>query len=157
MIHQLRRTQQLYCDIDTAWNFFSSPANLARITPKNLKFVVPENLGVWDIHEGVTIDYRLSPLLGIPVKWRTIITQVEDKKSFTDYQEKGPYKLWKHFHEFFPNEQGVLMRDSVDYELPLGFLGELVHALTVRKKLEYIFDYRFETLEALFNRKKPEL
>ena len=95
------------------------------------------------------IEYKVSPLLKIPMKWKTKITQVEQKKSFTDFQQKGPYKYWNHFHEFIPNEKGVLMKDTIDYELPLGILGSIAHVMVVKSKLNHIFNYRI--LEKLFN------
>lgn len=152
MKHQLYREQQLNRDIETAWEFFSSPYNLAQITPKEMGFVVHTDVGNQAIFEGMEIEYTVSPLLKIPLKWRTKITEVTFQKSFTDFQEKGPYKLWNHFHEFFPNKEGVLMKDTVDYELPFGFLGDITHALLVKKKLESIFDFRFKVLEQKFNK-----
>ncbi|MBL7706333.1 MAG: SRPBCC family protein [Taibaiella sp.] len=152
MSYRLSRTQQLHCNIDTAWEFFSSPYNLARITPKEMKFLVLSDLPDERIYEGMIIDYKVSPLLGIPMRWRTRITQVDEGRSFTDFQEKGPYKLWNHFHEFIPNEQGVLVKDIVDYELPMGFLGQIAHTVMVQKKLQHIFDYRYRVLEGLFNK-----
>ncbi len=154
MRYQLHKEQQLNCDIETAWEFFSSPFNLSKITPKDMGFVVKSNLGKKPIYEGMEITYTVSPLLKIPLKWKSKITQVDFQKSFTDVQEKGPYKYWNHFHEFVPNEKGVLMRDKVDYELPFGFLGSIAHKLLVKKKLETIFSYRNQILEETFNQKK---
>lgn len=153
MIHQLKKEQQLNCGLDTAWKFFSSPHNLTLITPKEMNFKVLTNDKFESIYEGMIIDYTVSPLFGIPMKWKTIISQVVDKVSFTDFQGKGPYKLWSHFHEFIPNKDGVLIKDTVDYELPFGFIGELMHPIIVEKKLQHIFDYRFKVLEDMFNRK----
>lgn len=153
MVYQLTKTQQLNCDLDTAWYFFSSPGNLAKITPKELNFVV-RSKGESEIYEGMEIDYSVSPLLGIPMQWKTRITQVNTPNSFTDFQKKGPYKLWNHHHEFIPNEKGVLMKDSVDYALPFGFLGRIAHNLFVKKKLEHIFSYRYSVLEEMFNKQK---
>lgn len=153
MKFQLYREQQLNCDIETAWEFFSNPHNLSKITPKNMNFVVLTNLPSTKIYEEMEIDYTVSPLLNIPMKWKTRITQVDELKSFTDFQLKGPYKLWNHFHEFIPNESGVLAKDTVDYELPLGFLGNIAHSLFVRSKLESIFTHRFQVLEEKFNKK----
>lgn len=150
MIYQLKREQQLYCDIQSAWDFFSSPHNLSRITPKEMGFVVLSDLPEGDIYKGMIIDYTVSPVLGIPLKWQTEITEVNYQKSFTDFQKKGPYKLWRHHHEFIPNQNGVLMVDTVDYELPFGVIGRIVHSLMVKKKLEHIFNYRNQVLEALF-------
>lgn len=152
MKHELYREQQLNCDLQTAWDFFSSPMNLPKITPKDMAFTVLSEQKTNKIFEGMIIDYTVSPLLGIPLKWKTRITSVIPNKSFTDFQEKGPYKLWNHHHEFIPNEKGVLMIDKVDYELPFGLLGNITHALFVKKKLEKIFNYRFQILENLFNK-----
>lgn len=151
MRHQLYREQQLNCDIDTAWQFFSSPFNLTKITPKDMGFIVTSDLADEPIYEGMIIEYKVSPLLKIPMKWKTKITQVEHNKSFADFQQKGPYKYWNHFHEFIPNEKGVLVKDTVDYELPLGILGSVAHRLFVKNKLNHIFNYRYGILEKLFN------
>ena len=151
MRYQLYREQQIDCDIETAWEFFSSPFNLSKITPKDMGFTVTSDLGDQAIYEGMEINYTVSPLLRIPMKWKTIITDVEFQKSFTDFQAQGPYKYWNHFHEFEANAKGVLIKDTVDYELPFGFLGSIAHRLFVRKMLESIFSYRVQFLEKAFN------
>jgi len=102
------------------------------------------------LYEGMIIDYYVSPLLGIPLKWRTLITHVDPLKSFTDYQVKGPYRYWNHLHEFIETDQGVLMKDTVVYELPLGVVGDWVHSIYIRRKLHHIFDYRFSVLQDMF-------
>lgn len=153
MKFRLERTQQLDCSIELAWEFFSSPHNLEKITPGDMGFNVLTDLRDNEIFEGMIIDYRVSPLFRIPLKWQTKITQIDFQKSFTDFQQKGPYKLWNHYHEFKPSDGGVFMRDVVDYELPLGILGNLVHSFLVKKKLNRIFDYRYQVLEKMFNGK----
>lgn len=150
MVYRLERTQQLNCSIDTAWRFFSSPHNLEKISPKEMKFRILSEIDNTDIFEGMIIDYKVSPLFNISLRWQTKITQVDLMKSFTDFQQKGPYKLWNHFHEFIENKQGVLMKDTVDYQLPLGPLGTMMHSLVVKRKLEHIFDFRFRVLEDYF-------
>jgi len=125
MRYQLYREQQLNCNLETAWDFFSSPINLSKITPKDMSFIVLSDHGNVPIYKGMTIDYIVSPILKIPLKWQTVITHVKPEVSFTDFQKKGPYKYWNHFHEFIPNENGVLMKDTVDYELPFGYIGVL--------------------------------
>lgn len=152
MKYQLYREQQLQCDIETAWDFFSSPMNLSKITPKDMGFTVLSDFENEPIYEGMLIDYTVSPILGIPLKWKTRITQVDALKSFTDFQQKGPYKYWNHFHEFIPNAEGVVMKDTVDYELPLGVLGTMAHWLFVKNKLASIFDFRYQILEQQFRK-----
>ncbi|QBJ84893.1 hypothetical protein DDI74_00835 [Chryseobacterium gleum] len=153
MKYRLYREQQLNCTIETAWTFFSSPHNLSEITPASMNFVVLSDVKDKPVFKGMEINYRVSPLLGIPMRWKTMITQVDELKSFTDFQESGPYKYWNHFHEFIPNEKGVLMKDTVDYELPLGFLGRIAHSLFIKEKLNSIFDFRYRILNDRFNSK----
>lgn len=150
MKYQLKREQQLFTNLDTAWDFFSSPHNLSEITPKDMDFRVLSDSGESPIHEGMIIDYKVSPLLGISIKWQTEIIKVEPLKCFVDFQKKGPYKLWNHLHEFEVNEKGVLMKDTVDYELPFGFIGDWVHHFMVRNKLDKIFAYRKQVLDRKF-------
>lgn len=151
MKYRLFREQQLNCSIETAWDFFSSASNLVVITPKDMNFIVLTAMENDEIYEGMLIDYYVSPLFGIKMKWQTEIIKVDFQKSFIDFQKKGPYKLWHHHHEFIPNEKGVLMKDTIDYELPMGFLGDIAHSLFVKKKLEHIFDYRYSVLEKMFS------
>ncbi|RYD74596.1 MAG: hypothetical protein EOP53_17980 [Sphingobacteriales bacterium] len=157
MKYHIYREQQLNCEIDAAWNFFASPGNLSRITPQEMKFKVVSELPVENIFPGMEINYTLSPLFGIPVKWTTRITQVDFQKSFTDLQDKGPYKYWNHHHEFVINKNGVLMKDTVDYELPFGILGRIVNALIVKRKLNDLFNYRSTVITKLFQQNEHVL
>jgi ligand-binding SRPBCC domain-containing protein len=88
------------------------------------------------------------------MKWMTEITHVQDNTLFVDEQRIGPYKLWHHQHRFQPVDNGVLMTDIVHYSLPFSFIGNLAHALFVRKKLEDIFDYRYEKIEIFLTKNK---
>lgn len=151
MIYELKRVQKVPVSVEKAWEFFSSPKNLAVITPKEMGFIikskVPEKM-----YSGLLIDYTVKPLLGIPLPWQTEILEVDELKSFVDNQNKGPYKLWHHTHIFEPIDGGVIMTDIVKYELPLGFLGTIAHGLFVKNKLNHIFDYRYKKVEELFGK-----
>ena len=140
--HQLRREQIFPATLGRAWDFFSDPRNLARITPASLDFQIlsplPERM-----HEGLIIRYRVKPLLGIPVTWITEITKVEAPFCFVDEQRAGPYRLWRHVHRFEELGAGrVRMLDEITYALPFGWLSAPVHRLLARPRLEEIFDYR---------------
>lgn len=149
--------QFLDIDIDTAWDFFSSAKNLALITPPELDFKILTELTGEEIYEGMLINYTVKPLLGIPLRWETEICKVERPLYFTDRQLKGPYKLWEHTHSYTPVNGGVLMKDEVKYQLPFGVLGDIAHAVIVRKKVESIFSFRREVLKSIFqnNEKIP--
>ena len=149
-IFQYRTEQLLPIDIETAWSFFSSPANLIVITPDELDFNIITALDNEEIYEGMFIEYRVRPLLGIPVRWKTEICKLNSPFSFTDRQLKGPYKIWEHRHTFIEKDNGVLVTDEVNYQLPFGVLGSIIHLLLVRRKIEKIFNYRRQMLHKIF-------
>ena len=148
-MHQFIRKQFVKTDLQTCWDFFSSPANLKRITPSYMGFDVKTEVPT-KMYEGLIIAYTVKPLLGIPVEWVTEITHVKDKSFFVDEQRKGPYTMWHHEHHFKAVEGGVEMTDIVSYIIPLGFLGKLVEPFLVKPKLEEIFAYRFKIVEEVF-------
>ena len=148
----LKTVQRLPIDIDAAWDFFSSPLNLKDITPSYMNFTVLSNSDSDKMFAGQIITYTVSPVLGIPLFWMTEITHVKDKAYFVDEQRFGPYALWHHKHFFKEIPGGVEMTDQVDYKLPLGFLGNIAHALFVKKQLRGVFDYRRQILEARFGK-----
>lgn len=149
-MYQLKRQQLVKTTMETCWKFFSAPENLAVITPDYMRFkVLTEQPPV--MYEGLMIAYKVSPVLGIPLKWVTEIKYVHENRFFVDEQRKGPYTMWHHEHHFEQTPDGILMTDIVSYSLPFGILGKLAHTLFVRKQLEGIFDYRFRKVEELFN------
>lgn len=151
--YTFKAEQFLPIDLEEAWDFFSTPRNLAHITPPEMEFRILSKLDDNDIYEGMRIHYIVRPLLGIPMKWETEIGPTKRLEYFSDRQMKGPYKVWDHKHTFEKVDGGVLMKDIVYYELPMGFLGTIAHALVVRKKIENIFAFRKQTLEKLFPKK----
>ena len=148
--HILKKEQFLPISIQEAWAFFSTPKNLAKITPKEMGFVIKSDFTDEEIYEGMKIEYTVKPVLGIPLKWITRIGKTQSPVLFTDVQEKGPYKLWEHTHSFEEKDNGVLVKDEVKYQLPFGIFGDIAHALFVKNKLKSIFDYRSVVLQKMF-------
>ncbi len=149
-MHQYKTELWLPVNIRRAWDFFSSPMNLSRITPPDLDFKVTTPELSNRIYDGMLINYSVKPLFGIEMKWTTQIVNVSEENYFTDKQLKGPYKLWEHTHYFEEKNGGVLMSDVVNYQLPFGIIGLLLHRLMVRSRIESIFKYRTNTLNKLF-------
>ena len=150
MVHSLDSSQIVPATLERAWDFFSDPRNLARITPPELDFTVLTDLPEC-IHAGMMIEYRVRPLLGIPVRWLTEITHVEPGKFFVDEQRIGPYRIWHHEHRFAPLEGGrVEITDRVTYVLPFSPLSELVHPILVKPQLARIFAFREQAVAELF-------
>lgn len=153
-VYSLKTVQQLPISLDEAWDFFSSPANLQKITPEKMGFQIVSKHHGSKLYAGQIIEYTVKPVLGIPLYWMTEITQVLDKKYFIDEQRFGPYELWHHQHHFEENAQGVLMTDIVHYKLPFWFLGDIANSLFVKAQLNGIFDYRVKKVEELWPSKR---
>jgi len=150
-IYRLHTKQNLPISVDEAWEFLSSPKNLKTITPDYMGFHILSGADR-PMFPGQIIQYIVTPVLGIKTKWVTEITHVKDKEYFVDEQRFGPYSLWHHKHFIKPIEGGVEMEDIVDYKVPMGILGQLVHPILVKPKLEEIFNYRTKKLEELFGK-----
>jgi ligand-binding SRPBCC domain-containing protein len=148
-IYTLHKKQNLPISVEKAWEFLSSPENLKTITPDYMGFNILSGANR-PMFAGQIIQYIVTPVLGIKTKWVTEITHVKDKEYFVDEQRFGPYALWHHKHFINEIEGGVEMEDIIDYKVPMGILGQLVHPILVKPKLEEIFSYRTKKLEELF-------
>ena len=152
-VYQLKRTQFLPISMKEAWSFFSSPRNLARITPDHLRFHILGFSGGEKMYAGQIIRYQIFVLPFIPVYWTTEISHVEQPTYFVDEQRFGPFKFWHHQHCFKEVPGGVEMTDEVNYAVPLGIIGRLANFIFVKHELKSIFDYRFRILEMYFKPK----
>ncbi len=144
--HILRMETLVGGEASEVFDFFSNAQNLELITPPELGFKIVSPLPIM-MNEGTLIDYRIR-LFGIPFRWQTLISKWEPQRQFVDEQLKGPYAKWIHTHTFQPTEGGILMRDEVQYRLPLFPLGEIMLPV-VRLQLKRIFTYRTSRIKEL--------
>ncbi len=152
-IYTLTAEQVLNIPIEIAWNYFSSPNNLSKITPSKMKFVITSENTV-KAYQGQIISYKVSPFLFVKMNWITEITQVKSQEYFVDEQRFGPYAMWHHEHWFEELTGGkTLMKDKISYKIPFGFLGHFAQFLFIKKQLNGIFKYRYMTLNKIFNGK----
>lgn len=148
-IYTFNRTQIVRVPLEQCWEFFSNPRNLEKITPPSLNFRVKTDLPA-TIYPGLMIEYKVSPLFGIPVSWLTEIVHVDKPHHFVDEQRVGPYRLWHHehfFRELGPEE--AELRDLIHYVPPLGPFGAVINAVAIRPQLARIFDFRAKALERM--------
>ena len=154
-LYQLRSRQVLPISKQEAWDFLSSPANLKVITPEHMGFHILDGADS-AMFSGQLIQYIVKPFPFYSVKWVTEITHVDQGNYFVDEQRFGPYALWHHKHFLKEVDKGVEMLDIVDYKLPLGFLGQLMHPILVKNQLKKIFMFREEKLTELFGKVEGE-
>lgn len=127
---------------ETVFAFFARPENLKLLTPPSLGFRILTPSVV--MREGALIDYSIR-LLGIPVRWTTLIDSYAPPYRFSDVQLRGPYSYWHHTHLFEEKDGGTLMTDEVRFLLPFEPLGGLALP-AVEWQLDKIFRFRSETI-----------
>ncbi len=127
------------------FSFFADPANLERITPRQLRFTVLTPTPI-EMRVGALIDYRIR-LHGVPLRWQSEITVWDPPDHFVDEQRRGPYRFWRHDHVFTDYLAGTLISDHVHYDV-IG--GTFVDRLLVRRDLAKIFANRYRALTEMF-------
>ncbi len=163
MRHVFQAEQWLPYPVDTVFLFFANPENLPRLMPPWQKARIeeatfapppPHPLGTAPPAGGIvagqgtciTISFRPFPLSPVRVPWDAEITEFKWNEYFCDVQHRGPFAYWRHCHRLAPESrdgrEGSLLRDRVEYELPLGKLGDLLNAAAGRTQIQSIFRYR---------------
>lgn len=148
---KLKQEQFLPISIDEAWQFFATPKNLNEVTPDDMVFEIVSDLPD-TMYAGLLINYRLKPMLNIPINWCTEITHIKEKMYFVDEQRKGPYAIWHHEHHFKAVAGGVLMTDILHYDIGKSIFGWMAGKMFVNKKVKDIFAFRFKMLESYFKK-----
>ena len=150
-IYTLYAEQELKISKEQAWDFFSVPENLAKITPAEMGFQITSDLES-KAYTGQIITYKVGLLPLVKANWVTEITHVDEGNYFIDEQRFGPYKMWHHEHSFesLPNGN-TLIKDKISYKLPFGFLGGIAQVILIKKKLTGIFSFREKILTQKFN------
>jgi ligand-binding SRPBCC domain-containing protein len=147
----LKFEQNLPIPLAETWDFFTSPLNLAKITPPQMGFKVTSPYAADSkVYEGMIITYKITPLLGIKMNWMTEITHVKEHEYFVDEQRFGPYALWHHEHHFKEIKGGVKMTDILHYAIPYGPIGRITNKLLVSKEIQKIFTYREKAINEMF-------
>src|SRR5918998_4738251 len=120
--------------------FHELPDALARLTPpwERARIIQPAP----DLRVGSQTIIETRILGFFPARWVAKHTAYDPPRMFEDVQTSGPFRRWRHRHIVEPHDAGAVLRDEVEYELPLGVLGRMMSSLLVAPRLRRMFDYR---------------
>jgi ligand-binding SRPBCC domain-containing protein len=154
--HLLERRFWVRCPRPEVFEFLADPRNLPLVSPPPTRLVwlaPPPRL----LSAGAVLDFSVR-MLGVPVRWRVMIREFDRPHRFIDVQLRGPFTRWEHRHRFVegtePRDErcGTWVEDRLVYQMPLGWLGDVAHALAARRRITALFDYRERRLRELLTR-----
>jgi|SRR5690606_711807 len=99
------------------------------VTDSNEKAVAGRTSGLIEL--GETVTYR-GRHLGVRQHLTSRVTELDRPQFFVDEMEKGAFKSLRHEHHFVATGEGTIMKDSFDFESPLGILGKLANTLVLK-------------------------
>ncbi|HEV2487953.1 MAG TPA: cyclase [Terracidiphilus sp.] len=173
MTQRFETQQWVPYPVELVFAFFANPSNLPHLMPRNLETQIedarivppPARPVVADasrrflsVAAGVGSEILISfyPIPWVPrrVSWLACITEFEWNSHFCDAQVRGPFKVFQHRHgiqaEFLGGQEGTLVSDSVEFELPYGVPGQIAGAM-VRRQLARSFVYRQKRLPEILD------
>ena len=85
---------------------------------------------------------------GVPIRMTSRITQMESPDYFVDEQVKGPFRRFRHVHEFSEDSNGTTMVDRIEFAAPFGPVGRVVERLVLARYLRMLIETRNRHLTA---------
>jgi ligand-binding SRPBCC domain-containing protein len=122
--------------------FHELPDAFERLMPPWEDATIVQKADISVIGSQAIFDTKIVGLIN--VRWVAEHTAFEPQRMFEDTQVSGPFKSWRHRHIITPHAEGAVLRDEIEYEPPMWFLGALAAPFAVVPKLEKMFDYRHE-------------
>jgi len=122
------------------YDWHTRAAALPRLTPpwQRVDVLQPAR-----IEDGARAKLRIHLLGPITVTWDARHEQVNRPTGFTDVQESGPFRSWRHEHRFEPEgDDRTRMTDRIDFQAPLGPVGRVLSG--VERELPRAFAWRHQ-------------
>jgi ligand-binding SRPBCC domain-containing protein len=170
MRHRFQTEQWIPYPKKRVFAFFADPANLPPLMPRWQRARVdrahyvappaapPPSSGRFAAGQGslITISFRPIPFAPLRLEWDALISEFSWNDFFCDEQQRGPFRYFRHCHsireEIREGIAGSVVSDALEYELPLGPLGDLANMLAMRRQIKALFRYRQRMLPVLLSR-----
>jgi ligand-binding SRPBCC domain-containing protein len=144
----LAKVWAFFQDVETSLPALTSPAEQVTVASAD----VP-------MKEGSRIVMGMNGPFG-RVRWEAKIVEhvpphavvFGEEARFVDEQETGPFKSWRHAHEFEATDaKTTRVVDRITYRVPFGPIGWVADWVLVRRRLRAAFRYRHQQLRRLFD------
>lgn len=146
-MYHFEKSVIMNCPVEKAFDFHTDTNNLKQISPSSVKTEIIRIELPLVLNSEVELSVTQYGIF--KSNWKVKITQYIKNEVIGDYMLKGPFKYWYHRHCFDVQAGKTIMTDRVDYELPFGFLGNIAHALFVKKAIQKMFEHRHKRTKEL--------
>ncbi len=120
--------------------FHESEDAFERLQPPWQKSEIIQPPASLEVGTRVIIRVKIGPV------WQRMVAEhveYEPGRMFADRLIEGPFAEWLHRHIVIPKgEDRCVLRDDIEYELPLGALGRIFGGPVAKRQLERLFEYR---------------
>jgi ligand-binding SRPBCC domain-containing protein len=140
--------------LERVWAFYSDPVKaLPALTPPDIEVSMESADRPVQVGSRIILNIRQPLLQRRRVRWVAKIVEHRpphpvafgEEARFVDEQESGPFKMWRHEHDFERiDEKTTRMLDRVTYRVPFGPIGWIADFVFVRRQLAEMFRYRHE-------------
>ena len=126
-------------NVENTFSWFEHEGSFRRLMPP------------WEVLEEVRADESIEegsirifkiPFGPFKMKWVAEHTVYDPPNQFKDIMLKGPFWRWEHVHNFIPKDNGTLVKDSVEYQVPFGAFGYFFAGRDVKNRIKKMFKSR---------------
>ena len=152
------RSVRVFAPFEDVWQFHSTEQGLVDLTPGWMHLRIEDVRGPDgdpdpDVLEaGSVVESSIRPLdVGPRQTWVSDIVareRTDGAAYFRDVMAEGPFPEWTHTHMFYDDGGATIVRDKVEYELPLGPVGRAFGPLGV-VGLDPMFRFRHRKTKEL--------
>jgi ligand-binding SRPBCC domain-containing protein len=120
--------------------------HLATAAHTQERIVGGKSRGLLELGDELTFE---AVHLGIKQRLSSRVVEFDRPHRFTDEMISGAFRSLRHIHEFEPSDNGTLMRDSLEWESPFGFLGGVADRLVIERHLRDFLGQRNKELKRI--------
>lgn len=127
---------------ELVFSFHELPDAFERLVPPWENAKVIQKADISNIGSQAIIEQKIFGL--VPSRWVAEHTAYDPPRMFEDVQISGPFSSWRHKHIVEPHADGAVLRDEIDLEPPMSFIGDLAVPLFILPRIKKMFDYRHQ-------------